>query len=97
MAVGEELTSDEMAVLMEMSDDLGYTAAQISADLHVQYPNDGWTPRRVSTIRRSLHAKGYADFGPLVGEDDGLLRGRGYTVSAKGCAIRFPRAAGATA
>lgn len=87
----EAVTPDEMAVLMQMSGDLGYPAAEISANLAFERPDEQWTPRKVSDVRRSLHAKGYADFGPLYSEDDGLLRGRGYWLSRAGCDIRYGR------
>lgn len=91
--MSDDLTADELAVLMQMSGDLGYPAAQISADLNYENEDDGWTPRKVSGLHRSLRAKGYAEFGHLMSEDDGLLRGRGYWLSDTGCAIRYRKPA----
>lgn len=78
---------------MAMSAELGYSAASIAADLAYERPCEGWTEKRVTAVRRSLHAKGYADFGPLVSEDDGLLRGRGYWLSPAGADIRYGKTA----
>ena len=87
----DALTANEHSVLMQMSGDFGYTAAVISANLAHEEPNEGWTARKVNKCQRSLHAKGFADFGHLMSDEDTLLRGRGYWLSAKGCAIRYLR------
>lgn len=87
--MGDELTPDEIAVIMQMSGDLGYPAAQIAADLAHEQPKGGWTRRKVSNIQRELFIKRYAEFGPLTCEDTGELRGRGYWLSNKGCNIRY--------
>lgn len=84
-----ELTQDEYAVLMHMSGDFGYPASQISADLHYEHPDAGWTPRKVNKIQRSLHAKGVADFGVLICEETGELRGKGYWLCGHGLEIRY--------
>lgn len=86
----EQLTSGELAVLMEMSADVAYSAATLAADLAIQYPEADWTAKGVNRIHRSLKAKGYADFGHLVSEDDTMLSGRGYWLSNAGCLIRYP-------
>lgn len=80
----DELTNDEIKVIMQMSDEIGIPAAQISADLHYENRNDGWTPRKVNKVHRSLREKGYAEFGHLTSEDDNSLQGRGYWLSRKG-------------
>lgn len=86
-----DLSPDELAVIMQMSGDFGYPAAQISADLHYEQPDAGWTPRKVNKIQRALHEKGFADFGRLTCEETNQLRGRGYWLRGKGCDIRYSR------
>lgn len=86
----EPLTADELAVVMEMSDEMAHSASNISADLDWNNPGTGWTPKKVNLIHRSLRAKGYADFGHLVGEDDTLLRGRGYWLTKAAHPLRYP-------
>ncbi|MGN5375847.1 hypothetical protein [Sphingomonas hankookensis] len=85
------LTPDEHTVLMQMSGDVGYRAALIAANLDHEQPEAGWTPKRVTDLRRSLHGKGYAEYGPLMSEDDNLWRGRGYWLSPAGCDLRYGR------
>jgi hypothetical protein len=86
----EQLTEAELAVVMEMSDETAYSAATLAAELATQYPEADWTAKGVNRIHRSLKAKGYADFGHLVREDDTMLRGRGYWLTNAGCLIRYP-------
>lgn len=89
----EALTADELAVLMEMSDEIAHSAANISADLDWNNPGTGWTPNKVKRMFRSLRTKGFAEFGHLVSEDDTFLRGRGYWLTKAAYPLRYPRRA----
>lgn len=85
----DPLTNDEHTVLMQMSGDLAWSAAVIADNLAHEAPDDGWTARRVNAAHRGLRDKGYALFGPLWSEDDGLLRGCGYWLCGAGCDLRY--------
>jgi hypothetical protein len=93
--IAADVTAEELSVIMQMSGDLAYSAAQISADLNHDQPDAGWTPRKVNKIHRSLRDKGYAAFGHLTSEDDNSLQGCGYWLCGKGWDIRYARATGA--
>lgn len=70
------LTPDEIAVLMEMSGELGHAALRIAQ----------WTGLKVETVRqvhRNLRAKGLADFGHLTSVE-GKFGGRGYWLNGDG-------------
>lgn len=85
----DDLSQDEISVIMQMSGDLGYSASSLSDNLAYEQPLGAWTPRKVNKIQRALRDKDYADFGHLTSEDDNLLMGRGYWLSRKGCDIRY--------
>lgn len=85
-----DLSADELTVLMEMTDEVAYTAHYLSEDLNYQKPDESnWTPKRVRDIQHQLKDKDYASLVYLVDEDSNALKGRGYILTRKGCVIRY--------
>lgn len=75
------------AVMEQMSDELAYPAASISADVQA----DGGieiTEKQALDIMRAFRTLGIADFGPLYDQDSDRVMGRGYWLSGKGYKLR---------
>ena len=77
LTIPPTLTEDEAAVLMGMDDDFWATAA-------VMAERTGLSKYKVLKACRSLKDAGLVYGGPSWGEDDGLLRGRGYWLTDLG-------------
>lgn len=71
---------DAQKVLAEMRDGWGYPISYISADAGVDY-------KRTRDLMRAFYALGWADRHPFFSEDDGLVRGSGYSRSPLGARI----------
>ncbi|RYG88571.1 MAG: hypothetical protein EON59_03980 [Alphaproteobacteria bacterium] len=79
-AVWRCLPSDAQRVLDTMRDGWGYPIAYISADANVD-------PKRTRDLMRAFHALGWADRHAFFSEDDGLVRGSGYSRSPEGSRV----------
>lgn len=74
------LSADQQAVLLEMEEERGVTAAHLSIVTHLPVA-------KVTKIRRELLAMGLADYGEMM-DDDGALRGKSYCLTPTGQGIK---------
>lgn len=72
-----ELTTNERAVLRELSGDYGYSAADLAE-------KTGLTVKEVTVARKSLKARGFAEYSLLINEDDGMMKCSGYILTPAG-------------
>ncbi len=75
--VAAALGSDDRRVLDELCEDIGRGPTHISAVLNC-------TRAQARATLQNLEREGVVEYGSLVSDDDGLLRGRGYWISPFG-------------
>lgn len=84
--VAHMLTEEQRAVVHSLMIEVGQGPGHIAATTHAL--GVPITVKRARTILQELRTLGVVDFGYLMSDDDGLLRGRGYWLDTFGRCVR---------